>query len=276
MDRAIVQSLWIGSRLSVMERLSIRSFLRQGYEFHLYSYQPIKNLPRGTVCRDGREILSDDEIFCYQRGYGKGSFSAFSNCFRYKLLWERGGWWSDLDSICLRPLDFAGDHVVGCQRTPCGAGSIAAGLMKAPAGSRVMQYCWETSRQVDRSTVRWGQIGPALLTLAIAALGEKVEKLAPDVFYPVNYWQVWQLVEESRFPEASVSIHLWNSQWRDQGLDPDAKYRGNCIYEQLKTRFGVRSPRNASIGPGLLISARHQLRELKARWRGKTTRRLAA
>ena len=37
----ILQSLWLGKRLSVMEQLSIRSFLDQGYSFHLYTYQDV-------------------------------------------------------------------------------------------------------------------------------------------------------------------------------------------------------------------------------------------
>ena len=31
----VVQGLWIGDRLSVMERLSIASFLRNGHQYHL-------------------------------------------------------------------------------------------------------------------------------------------------------------------------------------------------------------------------------------------------
>ena len=34
-----IQSLWIGDRLSALERLSIRSFLANGHGFDLYTYQ---------------------------------------------------------------------------------------------------------------------------------------------------------------------------------------------------------------------------------------------
>ena len=36
MTSDVIQSLWIGDRLSVMERLCIQSFLDQGHQFHLY------------------------------------------------------------------------------------------------------------------------------------------------------------------------------------------------------------------------------------------------
>ena len=43
----IVQSLWVGSNLSLMEVYSIKSFLKTGHEFHLYIYEPIQNIPKG-------------------------------------------------------------------------------------------------------------------------------------------------------------------------------------------------------------------------------------
>ncbi len=130
----ILQSLWLGKRLSVMEQLCIRSFLDQGYSFHLYTYQEVENIPQGTTVCQGEEILPADEIFRYRRGYGKGSYSAFSNCFRYKLLLERGGWWADLDVVCTRSLDFSDDHVVGYERVPDGSRRIGTAMIKAPAG----------------------------------------------------------------------------------------------------------------------------------------------
>ena len=103
---SLVQSLWIGDSLPAMQRLSISSFLRNGHGYHLYSYNDIDGVPPGTTVKDAATILPRDSIFFYQTGFGKGSYSAFSNLFRYKLLLERGGWWVDTDVVCLRHLDF--------------------------------------------------------------------------------------------------------------------------------------------------------------------------
>ena len=43
----IVQSLWVGDRLSRMEHYSIKSFLTLGFEYHLYTYNRVKNIPKG-------------------------------------------------------------------------------------------------------------------------------------------------------------------------------------------------------------------------------------
>ena len=38
----IVQSLWIGEYLSSLEIMCIKSFLKKGHEFHLYTYDKVK------------------------------------------------------------------------------------------------------------------------------------------------------------------------------------------------------------------------------------------
>ncbi len=87
----IIQSLWIGPTLSVMERLCMRSFLAHGHDFHLYTYAPIDNVPEGVVVQDGNDILPESMIFQYR---DHSSYAGFANFFRYKLLLERGagGW----------------------------------------------------------------------------------------------------------------------------------------------------------------------------------------
>ena len=244
----VLQSLWIGSRLSVMEQLSIRSFLQNGYRFHLFTYQEVENIPEGTVVLHGEEILPPEEIFCYQRGYGKGSYAAFSNMFRYKLLFDRGGWWTDLDSVCLRPLDGEEQHVMGHQRMPDGRREVASGLMKVPQGSPLMAHCLDVCRKADRAKLMWGHLGPALVTAAIAAMDVPVRILDPDAFYPIDYWDLWPLVTDVSLPSDGYAVHLWNSGWRRKRLDPDAVYPPQCLYEQLKRRYATPSPPGARRG----------------------------
>src|SRR4051812_44012710 len=91
-----------------MEQLAIRSFLHHGHEFRLYTYQPVENLPPGTVELDAAEILPASAIF---ESASHKTFAGFSNFFRYKLLLEKGGWWVDSDVVCLVPFDFPTPYV---------------------------------------------------------------------------------------------------------------------------------------------------------------------
>lgn len=90
----IIQSLWIG-KLTNYEIVSINSFLKYGYEFHLYIYNPIENIPSQVIIKDANEIIPSSEIFYYQE-----SITPFSDVFRYKLLYLKGNIWTDLDVFC--------------------------------------------------------------------------------------------------------------------------------------------------------------------------------
>jgi hypothetical protein len=233
----LIQGLWIGPELSVMERLSISSFLANGHEFHLFVYTDVKNVPAGTVIRDGEEVLPASSIFRYR---DNGSYAGFSNFFRYELLWEYGGWWVDLDTICLRPFRFAEDYVFGSEPTAVGGSHPISGVLKAPRRSPLMQYLTEVCRGKDRETMKWGETGPRLVADGISrlSLGDYVQ--ASGTFCPLG-WYEWDRVLD---PMASISlepharaIHLWNEVWRRQDKDKNAVYHPDCLYEQLKARY---------------------------------------
>src|ERR1044072_2719476 len=134
----VIQGLWIGAEPSVMEQLSIASFLQNVHEYHLYVYDAVKIVPARAVVRDANEILPASRIFQYKH---QASYAGFANFFRYKLLLERGGWWVDTDVICLKPFDFADEYVFASELDG-ETEVIASGVIKAPRGSSVMAYAW--------------------------------------------------------------------------------------------------------------------------------------
>ncbi|MEA2490841.1 MAG: hypothetical protein QOH21_2633 [Acidobacteriota bacterium] len=232
MPADVVQSLWIGPRLSAMERLSLASFLRHGHAVHLYTYGEVEGVPEGVVIRDGREILPAERIF-YYRDYP--SVSGFSNFFRYKLLLERGGWWVDTDMVCLRPLRFEDAHVFASELSR-GGQFVTTGAIKAPAGSEAMSLAWEVCESKNPADLKWGETGPSLLADVIAALSLDAFVQPPEVFCPLSYpeWQRVLDAEPPALPDAAVTLHLWNEMWRRNGRDKDAAQEPACLYERLK------------------------------------------
>ena len=87
-NNRIVQGLWIGGRLTELERLCIRSFCANGHEFHLYHYDELQNLPQveGLRLMDGAEVLPRTAIF----RHSTGSLAFFADHFRWELLRQRG------------------------------------------------------------------------------------------------------------------------------------------------------------------------------------------
>lgn len=232
----IVQSLWIGDRLSAMEQLCIASFLRNGHPFHLYVYQDTAGVPPGTVVLDGNRILPASRIFTYRE---HNTYAGFANFFRYKLLLEKGGWFVDADTICLKPFRFRSQYVFSSEGIN-GRQLVNLGAIKVPPRSPVMQYAWEVCERLDTSALKWSQCGPTLLKEAVEKCGLERSVKAWDVFCPVHF-SVWEhLLDPSidwRFDVSTHAIHLWNELWRREGRDKNARYPDSCLYEQLKRRY---------------------------------------
>jgi hypothetical protein len=230
-----VQSLWIGPELSAMERLSIRSFLANGHPFHLYLYDDVRGIPDGAEVRDAREILPESMIFQYSE---YKTFAGFANYFRYKLLLDRGGWWSDVDSVCVRPLDFDAPYVFSSERHE-GVQYINNGNLRAPRASAIFAEAWETCQAKDPATMRFGEMGPRLVSALVAKhdLGAFVQP--PEVFCPLGYeeWERLLDPEPPPVPEETRAIHLWNEMWRRADRDKNAAYARASLYEQLKARY---------------------------------------
>jgi mannosyltransferase OCH1-like enzyme len=231
-----VQGLWIGSDLSAMEHLSISSFLKNGHEYHLYTYGHVGNIPAGTVVKDGEEILPSSMIFQYQQ---HKSYSAFSNFFRYKLLLEKGGWWIDTDLVCLKPFDFPEEYVFSSERA-VGKEFINSGAIKAPAASGLLAYAWEICQKKNREELVWGEIGPRLMADAIKRFSLERYVKRYDVFCPIGYSE-WNKILDSditwEFGEETYAIHLWNEFWRRADQDKNRRYHPNCLYEQLNRKY---------------------------------------
>lgn len=236
----VMQGLWVGSELSLLERLSIASFLNNGHEYHLYVYGDVRNVPEGTTIKDGGEILHESLIFQYKE---HRSFSAFANFFRYKLLLDKGGWWVDADTVCLKPFDFPREYVFSSE-TFRGRELVNCGVVKAPPGSPAMSYAWGVCCTKQVESLVWGEVGPRLMAELVERLSLQGFVVSSRTFCPIDYpdWQsvldptrVWNFADEVH------AVHLWNEMWRRDRRDKNQTYHPDCLYERLKRRYLVRA-----------------------------------
>ena len=131
----VVHGLWIGERLSLMEQLTLRSFVACGHRFVLWVYGELQHdVPAGVEVCDATKIIPRERVFCYKAGLYPGSYAGFSHLFRYKLLNDCGGWWSDLDVVRLKPLDFDQWYAFH----PHAELGLAGSILKSPPRSEVM------------------------------------------------------------------------------------------------------------------------------------------
>jgi len=231
-----VQTLWIGSTLSSMERLCLSSFLHHRHEVHLYTYGNVDGIPSGVIVRDANEILPASSVFTYRE---HPSYAGFSNFFRYKLLLERGGWWIDTDLVCLRPFHFEQRFVFSSEFVD---GQVVpnTGAIRVPPGSDVVAWAWECCAQLNVSNLKWGQSGPALFGESIRLHDLLNHVQPPSVFCPVGFLEWQSLLDPDAvpaLPEDTVALHLWNEMWRRSGASKDTAYPALCCYERLKRTY---------------------------------------
>jgi len=153
----IVNAMWVGNKLSKLELLTVSSFIAHGHEFHLWTYSDIVTpLPRGVTIRDAENILPRRAVFRsigtdVETGVGNGSFAGFSDLFRYKLLYDKGGFWADMDMTCLKPLDFSEPYVFRSHRV-----GVVGNLMKCPPASALMRLTLERAQKQLHSGWHFG------------------------------------------------------------------------------------------------------------------------
>ncbi|MCM3905990.1 MAG: hypothetical protein ND866_30265 [Pyrinomonadaceae bacterium] len=232
----VIQGLWIGPELSIMEQLSIASFLVNGHEYHLYVYDKIANIPVGTVVKDANEIMESSKIFQYKQNQ---SYAGFANFFRYKLLFERGGWWADTDTICVKRFDFPEEYVFATE-IHRGVAVVTSGIIKAPAGSAAMGHAWEVCQNKNPEQLIWGETGSRLMSEVVSKFSLEMYQTPAGIFCPIGHldWhKVLEADEEPLLSESTYSIHLWNQMWRNSGQDKNGSYSQSCLYERLKTSY---------------------------------------
>lgn len=235
-----IQSLWVGKELGALQRLSVRSFLANRCHYHLYTYGPVAGVPEGVTLCDASAIVPESEVFAQPSGFGMGSYSGFSDFFRYRLLFERGGWWVDTDVVCLRPMDIPADYLFATERAPDGTTRTASCVIKAPARADFLAYCTEYCGGMDVTRFTWGQIGPELLDDAVWRFGLGGFRVPVNYFNPVDYFRFTEFTEPefdfSRLVE-SFGVHLWHQMWRATNTDPWATWSRDSLIGMLKARY---------------------------------------
>lgn len=235
----IIHGLWIGPRLSAIELLTINSFLYHGHEFHLWLYDTLETpLPNGVVVQNAKNILAEKYIFRYKNqntsGHGQGSLAGFSDIFRYKLLYEKGGWWSDMDITCLKPLNFPQPYVFRNHDLL----RVVGNLMKCPPGSLLMKSCFEIAlKQVTAENRDW------LKPVAILNDQIKKYKLLNFIKKDISNPDRWEIVNRyrcfgSKIPDNYYVLHWMNEEWRSKGIDKNSVVKYSLLDKQMK-KFGI-------------------------------------
>lgn len=206
-ESSTINMFWHGTALSGIEEICIQSFLDRGYAVRLFTYTDIE-MPAGVIPEDARSILPYDRLFFYDE-----SPSAFSNIFRYKLLWERGGWWVDTDVLMLKA-EMPDCDYYWAEEDP---GRINGAVLKFPARDPLSLVLLKMSEERSTNIKRWGYLGPELLTEILGGRTFARHCGSTNDVYPLHWREahfLWlpELCDEAecRLRNATF-VHLWNS-----------------------------------------------------------------
>lgn len=236
----IIQSLWIGDELSPMELLCIQSFIQNGHDFHLYIYNDLQNAPEKVFLMDANEIIPEGKIFKDSRG----GVSSFADWFRYQLIFDKGGWWVDMDSVCLKYFDFESEYCFSTEKPhyPHKQALINNGFIKSPPMADYLADILNYINSIDHSEIMWGELGPRLLRAVLKYYQNEKYLEPPETFCPVNWDEIYKLTTDGQElidANHSYAIHLWNEMWRVQELDKNKVYHPDSLFEKLKKKYSV-------------------------------------
>lgn len=243
---------WKGP-VSVYEQACMRSFVLQGFELLVFTYDLKTKFPEGVQGCDAREILPEEMSTAYTQGGQKSSLASFSNRFRYKLLSEAGGIWADADILCLKPpqdlqqllVPHAHQLIVARQDTQ----KINTAFMAAPVGHSLVQSLLQDVEQQGFVIEKWGMIGPDLLTKHVNQNPESTHIMAADTFYPIHYLEFAKLIlpeytaECEQLCKQSFGLHLWNEMFRNLGMPKNMlPPEGSFLHHHFVSLLGEIAP----------------------------------
>lgn len=238
-----VHALWIGNKLGKISSCCLRSFVMRGHTVLLHTYNEIDDLPEGVQCVDANEIIPEDKIFKHSK---TGSYALFSDVFRYELLKKVNGVYVDCDVYCLKPLYTQNrEYLLGYEDDNKINGAVLALPKESELLSKLLNVAYDPffiplwySKSKQRklklkkifgigrhiSDMPWGVIGPDAITYFLNELNLNNQVQPIDVFYPVHYQCIHQLIDpdlkiEDVTSSRTVCVHLYNEMLRNIDID---------------------------------------------------------
>lgn len=212
-----VSTFWNGKPLGNLELLSLNSFVVRGHGVDLYAYTVPTFVPSGVVVKNANDVLPRAMLF--ENPTYPGSFAGFSNIFRYKLLQHAKTTWVDLDVVCLDwPVGESEAYLFAKEDQ---AGTVNGAVLRAPPESHLVTELLSRALAADLDEIKWGQLGPKLLSRVLGEQG--LDNLAKPrkFFYEIGPLETWVLLDPSTAESTrrrigdAWGVHLWSKVLRE-------------------------------------------------------------
>ncbi len=255
---------WHGPSLSLYESACLKSFVRQGIEVRLHTFNEHLRAPEGVKIVDARLLADESEVLAYTQGGHAGSIAAFTDIFRYRVLQKQPGWWFDTDVVCLK-------DGAELEKLQAGVSGILVGEEAQGKLNGAVLYVGDTAAAAELERLanakgfvfEWGDIGPQLITQYLADRPERVKVAPPSAFYPVHYLETAMLLRQEdadecqRRVQSSVCVHLWNEFLRRWEIPKNMLPPEGSFLHRLFTQLEMTVAADACLPPASFEALRH-------------------
>ena len=233
--RKEVFSLWISKngKLPPIQQLALKSWLRQNLQIRLYTNLKTLGNSLDTYIKSKQIILKDyNEVLHYDQD---DEICPYSDEFRFKVLYDNGGCWLDMDLVLLK--DIPTDEIIISSEHSFVTGAYKSklpfkpniGLLKFPPKNIVLK---ETLEKIEKyKSVDIAQTRDHMKFFVAVLKKPKHEDIfkyvaEPDEYCPVPFWnfsEIYQDVNEYKIKygvenvmkkaeilDKSIGIHIWN------------------------------------------------------------------
>ncbi|KQK49808.1 hypothetical protein APV25_00325 [Campylobacter jejuni] len=245
-----ISSFWYTPKgykgIGLMEILAIKSWLDNGYKFHLYTYNlddkiflKFQELFSNFILKDANEIVPFSEYFSDDRGAG---VAAFSDYFRFNLLYQRDALWVDLDMVCLNHMDLSQEYIftqeIDKDETKP---RITTSFLKFPKNSDFGKNLIQEAKKIidNKKIIPWGVIGPWFLAEQVEKWDLGKYKWDYKQTCQIPWYKVKNFIDKGQvFDEGRPCLHLFSEMWKTNKMNKNLFYR-NGIYGSLLTKYYI-------------------------------------
>lgn len=191
----VFQGFWHGPPLGLLREACLHSFIRMGHTFELYTYAPIC-VPDGIVLKNAEEIIPLDQMFYFDNPEtGLKDLGPFSDLFRFKLLSDRGGWWIDVDTVCLSANIPIVDRAWAQQIPEINPNAIGSGQIAFRKGDLLAVELYSRCLALSRTKFQPREaLGPHLISATIKEMQLPPNIFgSPETFYPIRWIEMFKL-----------------------------------------------------------------------------------
>jgi hypothetical protein len=234
------RAFWTGPRLSPYEELSLRSVAATGARVILHSNDMSLSVPDGIELQPVEEVFST-EIHAYAYQDGDICLTPHSDLFRYVAVERFGGWYFDLDIVCLRDRLPDAKVYLARETEKC----LNAAVMKFPKAAPFLAAARDEAIRLWPEAGRL-TIGPELVTRLAAqyALDHLIQPRTKA--YEIGYHEILAMFDpeareqlEDRVVDSDF-VHLWNEVWRRIRIPKNFGPPEGSFLDGLFRRFDMR------------------------------------